>query len=144
MFKEGKRGAKHQYWQISRVFCILFLLWIVHEILRAMGQCPNVLTSGELRPVEGTGGRKWVFSWSWKVGSIFWGPGGHSSTRNSHKVRKQKATSKWTWLACVGLRNPFHDSWNSSPPFMLAETIEVVCINRDKFCSQSRTCNNLH
>lgn len=141
MFKEGKRRAEHQYCQISNIFCILFLLWLVLEILCAMGHCLNVLTSGELSPVVGLV-RAHV------VGNGFPPEAERLVTSSGALVvtAPQGIPARWksrgqpqngTWLSWVGLRNPFHDCQNNSPLFMLVETIELVCINRDKFCSQS-------
>lgn len=52
MSKEGKKRAEHQYRQFSNIFFISFLPWSVPEILRAMVQRLNVLTSGDWGPVE--------------------------------------------------------------------------------------------
>lgn len=52
MSNEGKKRAEHQYRQFSSIFCILFLPWSGPGILRAMVQHLNMLTSGDLSPVE--------------------------------------------------------------------------------------------
>lgn len=54
---------------------------------------------------------------------------------------KQRAALNSTCLVCVGLINLFHKCENDWPFFTLARTTQLVCINRDEFCSQSHTCN---
>lgn len=54
---------------------------------------------------------------------------------------KQRAALNSTCLGCAGLINLFHKCENDWPFFTLANTTQLVCINRDEFCSQSHMCN---
>lgn len=54
---------------------------------------------------------------------------------------KQRVILNSTCLVCVGLINLFHKCENDCPFFTLAKPVQLACINRDEFCSQSHTCN---
>lgn len=54
---------------------------------------------------------------------------------------KQRAILNSTCLVCAGLINLFHKCENNWPFFTLAKPVQLACIKRDEFCSQSHMCN---